>query len=182
MDQPGGLRGSSETEVDHLDQQLVADGSVVSDQHDVAGLEIAMDQAKGLGRAQRACDLRGNLESERHRYRSGAPHARFQRLAVNELHRIETIASRRFAEVEDARHIRVAQLGGGARLATETLAHLSITREARADYFQGHVRTEVCIQRQVSDAHRTVAEFVPSAVFAQAKLVMLKPARGPRLR
>jgi hypothetical protein len=102
-------------EVEHAHARRRAGGA--SDQEEVGGLQVAVHDAAGMRRGQRA----GDVGAQRHRLRRrqlAAGQARRQRLALEPLHG-QPHAGLALAVGDVAHHRRVAELGEDGRLARE---------------------------------------------------------------
>ncbi len=142
-----------------------------------------MHEAAVVGGDERLGDLQGDRDDQRRRQRAVALHALFQRLALDEFHRVKALAAGRLAEVINAGHVRMAQLRGGARLAPETLPCGRVGGKLRADDLEGDRRIEIDVARLVSDAHRAPAQLAKAAVLAQLDFVVVKrPGERSRRR
>ena len=111
-----------DAEVEDLDDVALA---VALDEHDVVGLEVAVDDAGGVRVLEAAQDLADDLERARRRHRPGRDR-RGQRLAREELHDQEQRALRRAAEVGDGDDVRVGEAAGRLGLALEAARELSL--------------------------------------------------------
>jgi hypothetical protein len=87
--------------------------------HKVARFQIAMHQLVRLRRHERPSDP-GPTPAPACRQRTIAAHTRFERFALDQFHRIETLARSGFAEAEDAGHIGCRNCAA-ARAHAETL-------------------------------------------------------------
>ena len=121
MGAAGGQRG--EPEVEDLDLVLLG-------HHDVAGLEVAVDDAGGMGRGERVDDLAGVAQRARQRQARLRDH-RVERAAAHQLHR-EVLADLGRPDVEDRDDVRVLQRRGELRFLDEAAAALGLaaTRSA----------------------------------------------------
>ena len=101
-----------EPEVEHLHVAVGAD-------HDVFRLDVAVDDAGGVRRGERAGHLPPDVDRRRERLR--ALDERPQRPPVDELLHDEELAVRRLADLVDGDDVRVVESRGGAGLAQEAL-------------------------------------------------------------
>src|SRR5712691_3186674 len=116
-----------------------------------------MHQPMRLCGDERAGDLRGDFQREDRGKRALAADMCFDGFALDQLHRVETSAGFGFAKMKDSSHIGMPQLCGGARLATEALARLGISRVSGANDLQRDGRTEIKVLGTVSNTHRSAA-------------------------
>ena len=168
--------GFGQAEIDHFDHQGIRAARIICEDHKVARFQIAMHQLVRLRRHERPSDLGHDLQRRRRRQRTIAAHTRFERLALDQFHRIETLARSGFAEVEDAGHIRMSQLRGDAGLTPKTLPRFGLIGITSADDLERDGRSEIHIERMIGDSHRAAAELIERAVLAQADLVVLEAA------
>ena len=112
-----------EAEVDNFHFQLRR-RSVTGRQHDIAGLQVAMDQTVGCRSHQCPRDLDRNFQSRFCIERTISPHAGFQSFALDYLHRVIAVTGiRRSAELEHTGHIRMPQGSCGAGFTQKAFAH-----------------------------------------------------------
>ncbi len=134
-------------------------------EHHVGGLQVPVHQAARLGRPERPGDLRGDFQSERDGQRTVAAHALLQRLALDELHRVERLSVRlAHAVLEDAGDVGMAQRRRPFCLAQEAGACARADRGGGVDDLQRHGPVEHRVARQVGRAHRAAAEFARGAI------------------
>src|SRR5262249_49375037 len=118
-----------QTKIDHFDRDSVCSVRVVCNNHDVARFEVAMEKSMLFGSGKRARYLFPYVEHHRQGQGSVAANTRFECFAFHQLHCVETLARRSFAEVKNRRDIRMAKLRGGSRFTPKALAHFWIPRE-----------------------------------------------------
>ncbi len=179
-----------QSEIDHLHEHgtvrtMAPRSGFRRDQHQIARFEIAMNQALFVRRHQRAGDLHGDVDDHGGGERSVALHALREGFALDEFHRVETLAGRRLAEMKNAGDVGMAQLRRRARLAAEALAHFRRAGKHRVDHLQRDGRVEIHVARLVGDAHGAAAKLEQRhAVGLQANLVVLEATDvvGRRLR
>ena len=108
---------------------------------DVAGLDVAVDQAGAVRGVERA----GDAGADVHRELGAEPlllvEQLAQALAVDELHH-DGLAAVVVDRVVDGDDVRVVQLGDGDRLATEPLGHDRIGRERRLEQLDARPAVE----------------------------------------
>ena len=81
--------------------------------HHIRRFDIAVDDPAGFRGRQRARRLFDHLQRLRDRQRPGSLHARFERFAFHQLHRVKTFAVL-FAVMNDARDVLMMNLRGRA--------------------------------------------------------------------
>src|SRR5438477_1283266 len=161
-----------ETKIDDFDFQLSCLSIGPSD-HDIARLQIAVDQTLDRRRNQRPRNLGRDFQSELWLKWAITPHASLQGFALDQFHRvIAAIDFRRSAELKYAGHIRMLQCRRRSRLAPETFAYrLRATSRGRGlDYFQRHGAVQHFICRAISHAHRAATQFPQRTIFAPRNL------------
>src|SRR4029453_14275617 len=105
--------GLGEPEVDDFPFQFLRI-SITPGEHDIARLEVAMDQTLGRGSHQCPHNLDRNLKSKLCIERAIPPHASLQRFALDEFHCVKApTAIRRSTELKNGSHIRVSQSSPG---------------------------------------------------------------------
>ncbi len=109
-------RDFRETEVDHLDDNLV----VFAHEHQICRLDVAMNEPVRLCGIQRARDLSGDLQSQCRSQRPLSSDQRVDGFPIDEFHRVK-IRVAIDAEVEDRCDMAVPQFRRGARFADEAL-------------------------------------------------------------
>jgi hypothetical protein len=137
----------------------------IGDQHDVVGLEVAMDDAAVVGGRQRARDLPRQLDQ------LGLAHERprqalAQGLTGDELHDDEGLAVGQVAEVVDLDDVGVAQGRGDAGLVEEPGHHVAGVGELRQQHLDRRRSAEQRVLGAVHGAHTTLAELAGDAVVA----------------
>src|SRR5438552_10157846 len=161
-----------ETKIDDFDFQLYC-LSIGPRDHDIARLQIAVDQTLSRRRNQRPRHLDRDFESHFWLERAFAPHAGFESFALDQFHRvIATIEIGRRAELKYPGYIRMLQRRRRPRLAQETFPYrLRVASRGRGlDYFQRHGAMQHFIRRAISHAHRTRTQFPERTVFAPRDL------------
>ena len=118
---------------------------ILAQQHEVGGLDVAMDEPDARRRAKRARDLERDPERERRLQRTPAADERLERFAVDELHRVEVVAAL-LAEVENARDVMVAQPRRGTCLAQKTLPRRVAIEERGIDYLERDMASQARIE------------------------------------
>ncbi len=153
-DQPG------EAEIEHLDLGL---RGVAGDQVEVLGLDVAVDHARGVGRAERAQHVHAEVDRQRLVDRlppQPAPHG----LAVQALHHQERPAVGGEAEIEDLDHRGVVGRGRDPRLAQEALDHRRVGGEIGREPLEREAPAEQPVLHLVDIAHAARAELADDLV------------------
>jgi hypothetical protein len=139
-----------EPEIQHLHRAIVAD-------LDIRWLQIAMDDARLVGRLERVDDLAG--DRDRIGDRQGA--ARFEHLgerdAGNQFHDQGTHVTG-VLDAVDMRDVGMVEGGECLRLALEASEAIGVTRERVRDDLQCNVALEPRVARPIDLAHATGAE------------------------
>ena len=164
----------------HL-QALAAVGPLTGD-HDVAGLEVAMDDAPAVG----VIDGLGDVRQQRRRLAEGQP-AGFQDLRegqagdkVGDEDR-HAFQGRHLVDHHDA---RVAQLGRGLGLALEALHRLDLGQQAGMGNLQGHDAVQFRVARLPDGPAGAGPDALQELEFAQGRRLgpRVGIGRGPRTR
>src|SRR6516165_7165387 len=98
-------------------------------------------------------------------------------LSLHELHRIEVTASGS-TQMENRGNIRVADAGGGPRLAQETKLDRYVAQIAIANDLQSHRTPEIDIERLVGDAHGATTQLDRSTIVVQDHFIVLEAANS----
>src|SRR5262245_60303257 len=146
-----------QTKIDHLDNQCIRVARIVTNDHQIAGLEIPMHQPMRLSRDEGPGHLDGYLQGEIRRNEAIAANICLHGFAFNQFHRIETSASVGFAKMKDTSDIRMPQLCGRARLATKPLSRFRVFSVAGGYDLERNERSEREIPGAVSNSHRSAA-------------------------
>ena len=137
-------------EVEHLRAAVARD-------HDVGGLDVAMDDAARVRRRERAGDLDGIVERRGNRQRPLRQQP-IERRAVHQLHRDEG-RPRVLADLVDGDDVRMVQRRGGLRLADEAAMPLGVRRRFRRQHLDRNRTPEPRIDGAVNDTHPAAADF-----------------------
>ena len=116
VDVPIDLELLDQTEVEQLDDVTLA---ALRAQHDVGGLDVAMDQADGVGLGQRAADHRQDPHHSACRLRAVDRDDPLQGRAVEKLHRVVEDAVVGSSVVEDGDGVGVGEPRGQLDFALE---------------------------------------------------------------
>ncbi|MBE7454044.1 MAG: hypothetical protein HS111_35930 [Kofleriaceae bacterium] len=133
--------------------------------HDVVGLEVAVDDATGVGGVERGRDLAQDRQG--HRRRQGAvadPDP--QRLAGQEVHDQVEATVGQPAEREDVDHRGVIDLVDGAGLAQEALGAVGPRRQLALEHLDRDLLADHRVVAGVDVAHRSAADPVIDDVLA----------------
>ena len=113
-----------QTKIDYFDDQRIRIAGIVTDDHQIAGLEIPMHQPVRLRCDEGTGHLDGYFQGKIRGHETIAADICLDGFAFDQLHRIETSASVGFAKMKDRSDVRMPQLRGGARLATKPLSRI----------------------------------------------------------
>jgi hypothetical protein len=150
---------AGETEV----QQLQDAGG---GEEQILGLDVAVDDALGVGGGEAASGLCG--EGERLARREGATtQAGAERRAVEDL-RDDEGASVLGADVEDGDDVDVRESGGGPRLALEALQATVVARDSFGQDLERDLAAEAGVAGAVDLAHASCAQSGDDFVRAEA--------------
>ena len=114
-------------------------------QHDVLGLEVAVNQPGGVDRLETRQQLRGNLARPTDVQRPSLPQELGQRGAVHELHRHHLVAVLD-DQIEHAADVRRDDLACGAHLAPQQLARAIVSNQLRSKRLERHLHAEFEIE------------------------------------
>ncbi len=141
---------AGDPEVDHLDL------AVAADQH-VARLDVAMDDAAGMGGGQRTSDGGGDAGGLARWERAVAPKDRREVLAVDVLHD-DVRTGRVLPVVVDRDDVRVAQGRGVLGLLAEPGREVRVAQVLGSQHLDRDLASELRIDRAVDGRHATLAE------------------------
>ena len=151
------------------------------------GLDVAVDDAGGVGGVERIGDLAEQLD--RLLAAAAAPRGDppLQVAALDQAHRDDQLAVL-LAGVEDRHHVGVVEAGGEAGLAQEALAEALVVGEVAGDHLQRHRPVERQVRRPVDDPHPAARDQRVDAVPAKGRAdcrfcpaaVIPPPGAGPR--
>ena len=161
-----GLVGAGEAEVHDPDPTVVAD-------HDVLGLDVAVDQAGSVGGREALTDGEEDLEDRRPRRRvSLEPGVEGE--AVDELHRqVDLVLVR--ADVVDRDDVGVRELGHRLGLALEASAGVGVGRQQE---LERDLAIELRVVRGVDHPHPALADEVEDDVAADDLAGLERPLEG----
>ena len=155
------------------------DGLPVAQQHDVAGLDVAVHDAARMRILERARQLQGDDHGVAHRQRLLLVQRVGQRRAFDQLHRhVRPVLD--LADVVHDHDIGVRQAAGGARLAQEAHAAVVVLAQRRVQEFDGHVAADRGVVRAVHGGHAAAAQARLDAVAADLSHVRLGRGRCDR--
>ena len=167
----GGGVGIGANDLD--DAEIHQDGLVVDVDHDVGGLDIAVDEAAAVGVTGCLGDVAGIgnrlLQGQLAPGAVQAAQALLQRLAGHELlhHVVQVLV---VVEVEDLHDVRVAQLGDGGGFLLEAGDELGIARQVRVDHLDRHDALQVGVVGFVDGRHTALPEQLVDAVAPAERL------------
>ena len=142
----GGLVGRPQARQAEVDQH-----QALADHDQVARLDVGVDQAEVVGRAQPGQELGDQRQRARPRQRTIAIDHLLQIVAVQELHREEQPTARRHVGLVDAHHVHVIDAADRLDLVDEQPAVLGV----RIDVGVQHLHRDVAIDRELARAiHR----------------------------
>ena len=153
-------RRVGDAEVEHLH-------NAVDREVDVARLQIAMDDALGVRRAERRCELAPDRDDAIDR-QPLALHARRQALAFDVLHDDEG-AVVVLDDVVDGRDIRMRDARGRAGFVKDAEASLAAARERSDDALQRHLPAQPRVAAEEHVAHAAAADRIDDDVGADAR-------------
>ena len=143
----------------------------VARHHYIVGLEIAMDDARGMC----FCESVSNVLQVAQKLREISVlvmNELTQRQAINEFHGDEVQAIS-FTNFVDVRDVRMVQRGGSLRLLSETPHSIFIRRDFEWQNFQGDGPSQLHIFGQIHLAHPAFAnlraDFVTAEFYARSK-------------
>ncbi len=125
---------------------------------DVLGFEIAMENFELVRGADGGERLAQDRRDARGRKRKFARDELGERATFEELHRDVEHAVGVFAEIEDARGVRMIEARRGARFDVKTLDELRVIAKRVWQDFQRDDFLELDLLRAVDDAHRALAD------------------------
>jgi len=135
-------------------------------QHDVAGLEVTVDDAALVRLAERLADLGAPGAKLAKRHRAAAQSCR-EGLAKDELHDEESRALHRFLQPVERRDVRVVQRGQQPRFPLEPCQTLRVVTQIRRQNFDRHLTSEPCVLGLVHLAHAAGADLRDHPVVKQ---------------
>jgi hypothetical protein len=129
---------------------------------DIRGLDVAMDDAVGMGGVERVGDFDTDAE-EHFEIERTAGDVMLQRFAVEKFHDDVGVGVF-FAEIVDGADVWMIESGGGLGFALEALERLMIVGQGFGEEFQGHEAMELGVFCFVNDAHAAATEFFGDAI------------------
>ena len=128
----------------------------------VGGLDVAMDDAFGVGGVEGVGDLDGERENRLGLHRPAAD-AVLEGQAVEKLHGDEGLLAV-FSDFINRADVGMVESGRGAGLAAETFEGLRVLGKILGQEFEGDEAAEFGVFRLVNHAHAATAEFFDDAV------------------
>jgi hypothetical protein len=129
---------------------------------DVGGLDVAVDDAFGVGGIESFGDLNGNVE-ETLEFNWLAIDDVLEGGSIEEFHGDEG-ATVFFADVVDGANVWMVEGGGGLRFTLKTNERLAILGDLVREKFEGHEAVQTGILGLVNDTHTAPAELFKNAV------------------
>ena len=143
------------------DPEIHDERAIVVRDHDVLGLEIAVDDTDLVRRLQPGGDLFGNRERLGHGELALPPEEVREVLTLDERHR-EVLDAVELAEIVDPDDVFVGDLAGQHQLALEApldfAGGLDIVRDFRTNDLERDRDTELRVPRLIDDAHPAGAQ------------------------
>jgi hypothetical protein len=143
-------------------------------QVDVRGLEVAVDDALGVGVGEAVADLLDHRELVLEPREGPARDDVLEVRALEQLHH-EIDEPLLFVELEDGDDVAVVELRGGPRFPVEPLAERLVGAERRRDRLDGDVPVQDGVVGLVDLAHRPLTDLVDDLVLSE-----LGPLHWPR--
>ncbi len=173
---PEGAAGAGQTGLVHAlgDAEVEDLGLAVRGHHDVAGLDVAMDDAGLVGAGKAAAHLEGEVHRLVHRQRA-AGEAGPQGLALVVGHHQVEPSVLGLADVVEGADVGVIEGRDQPRLAQEALAGFGAAAPAGGEELQRDGALEALVAGQIDDSHASRAEAAQDPVGAEDALL---PARG----
>ena len=147
---------AGDAEVDDLDLAVAAD-------QDVAGLDVAMDEAARVRRGERAGDRRGDPGGLPRRERTAPAQDRGEVLAVDELHD-DVRAGRVLPVVVRRDDVRVGQRRGRLGLLAEAGREVRVAQVLGSQELHGHVAAELRVHGAEDGRHAALSEQLDQSV------------------
>ena len=135
--------------------------SAIGDE-DVGGLDVAMDDALGVGGVEAVGDFDGERE-QRFVFERTSGDELLEGDAVEVLHGEESLVAM-FADFVDGADVWMIEGRGGASLAAEALEGLRVAREFVGKKLERDEASELGVFRFVDDTHPAAAELFDNAV------------------
>ena len=152
-------------------------------EHDVGGLQIAMQHALLVGGGETGAELARDLQGLVAGQPADAPQQRAEVLAIDVLHG-EEIQPFDFAEIVDAADVGVRHLARDADLVAESLERRLMVRDRLGQKFERHRLVERQVVGAVDLAHAALAEHGDDAVAPAEQFsgseAALRPGTGRR--
>ena len=156
------LRGRARVGLYFRQAEVENFGVLAFGDEDICGLDVAVDDASGVGRVERVGDFDAQRERHLQFHRTSGDHV-LEGHAVQELHDEESAAVV-LADVVDGADVGMIQGGGRLGLAAETLQGLMILREIVGEEFQSDETAQTGVLGFVDDTHAATAELLHDPV------------------
>src|SRR6476646_1816516 len=125
-----------------------------------------MHDATGFCSHQSARGLFNYVQRKWERQGSVTAYTRFERFALDQFHRVETLAIL-FAVICHSSHVWMTNVRGRTRFAQKTRPRPGVLRNLAIDDFESNKRVQNCIARAVSYRHRSSTEFNRKTICAR---------------
>ena len=137
---------------ERLGKPEIGEVGTVAFEQDVVGLDVAMDDARGVGGVERSGDLAQQPDRFGRRQRPVGGDPALEVAALDQAHGDDQLAVL-LAGVVDGDDVGVVETGGEARLAQEPFAEGLVVGEVAGDHLECHRAVERQVRRPVDDAH-----------------------------
>ena len=159
---PGGGQRVGDTEVQNM-------GLVVAVDHDVLGLEVAVDHPQPVRFGQAAADAFGDRQQPLGGQASPAAQYLGQLPALDVLHG-QVVGPVLLAQVEDPTDVAVGDLARQLDLVAEARQKALVGGPLRGDHLERHLLADLAVEDLVDDAHPPLAELADQLVAAEEDL------------
>jgi hypothetical protein len=141
--------------------------------HDVAGLDVAMDEILFVYRAQTGGYLSGDFQCELHFQPAKLSYELVQRFPIDKLHRVE-VAVATHSQVKHRSDVWMTHTGSSASLSNQPPARRCVTNELGVNNFQRHGTPKIDIDRFVRNSHRAATKLDRVSIVVRQDLVMFE--------
>src|SRR5437762_7453890 len=116
-----------------------------------------MHNTAGFCSHKSTCRLLDYIQGDCELHRSIPTHSRFERLAFDQFHRVETLTIL-FAVIDHPSNIWVTNIRSRTRFAQKTRSRARVLRDLAIDDLESNKRVQNCIARAISYGHRSRTE------------------------